>query len=176
MKAEAGSAAGYCFHCGEPLPFDPPQALLDGEPRRFCCRGCAAAAEWIRSAGLEDYYRLRSREGERVEAAPADYAAWDRDDIQREHSRETATGREITLLVDGMHCAACAWLIDRALQRVPGWRSRAPTPSRDAFGWPGIQPACACPRRLGGWLHWATAHIWHPAKRSSGPAWPNGAA
>ena len=59
MKAEDPPAAGSCFHCGQPLPDDPPQAVIEGAPRAFCCRGCAAAAEWIRSAGLDDYYRLR---------------------------------------------------------------------------------------------------------------------
>src|SRR3546814_142820 len=28
--------------------------------------------------------------------------------------------REITVLTDGMRCAACAWLVDRALRREPG--------------------------------------------------------
>ncbi len=118
MRAEP--AIGGCFHCGEPLPADPPRVRVDGVEQAFCCRGCAAAADWIHGAGLDDYYRLRAEQGERVGEDDADYGAWDRADIQREHSREAEGGREITLLVDGMRCAACAWLIDRALQRVDG--------------------------------------------------------
>jgi len=116
----AETAGGGCFHCGQPLPPDPPRSRIEGVERDFCCRGCAAAAEWIRSAGLADYYRLRSEAGERVGEEALDYAAWDREDVQREHSRIVDGGREITLVVDGMRCAACAWLIDRALQRVDG--------------------------------------------------------
>ena len=37
-----------------------------------------------------------------------------------EHSRIVPGGREITVLTDAMRCAACAWLIDRALRRQPG--------------------------------------------------------
>jgi P-type Cu2+ transporter len=118
MVAEA--EGGGCFHCGQPLPPDPPRSRIEGVERAFCCRGCAAAAEWIRSAGLADYYRLRSEAGERVGEEALDYAAWDREDVQREHSRVVDGRREITLVVDGMRCAACAWLIDRALKQVDG--------------------------------------------------------
>ncbi|MBB5015150.1 heavy metal translocating P-type ATPase [Rehaibacterium terrae] len=113
---------GGCFHCGEPLPADAPTVTLDGAPRAVCCHGCGTAAAWIRDAGLDDYYRLRQADGRRVDAEADDFAAWDRADILAEHSREAIGGREITVLVEGMRCAACAWLIDRALRRVDGVR------------------------------------------------------
>ncbi len=116
---ESGAVAG-CFHCGQALPVDPPLSRFEGIEHAFCCRGCAAAAEWIRSAGLSDYYRLRAEEGERVGEETLDYAAWDREDVQREHSRVLGESREITLVIEGMRCAACAWLIDRAMQRIEG--------------------------------------------------------
>ena len=36
------------------------------------------------------------------------------------YQRAVPGGCEIVLLTDGMRCAACAWLIDRALAREPG--------------------------------------------------------
>ena len=42
--------------------------------------------------------------------------------MQAEHVRAVEGGCEITLIADGMHCAACAWLIDNALAREPGVR------------------------------------------------------
>ncbi|WP_326536660.1 heavy metal translocating P-type ATPase, partial [Pseudorhodoferax sp.] len=45
---------------------------------------------------------------------------WDRDDVQAGHIREHEGVRELTVLVEGMRCAACAWLIGRALTRLPG--------------------------------------------------------
>ena len=116
----AMAAAGTCDHCGETLPASFERLQLDGREQRFCCHGCSAAAEWIRQSDLDGYYRLRTAGGTKVGTELPDLAVWDRDDVQAEHSRAIAGGREITLLTDGMRCAACAWLIDRALAREPG--------------------------------------------------------
>lgn len=106
-----------CHHCGEPV--------ADGHPvvaggHAFCCEGCAAAAAWIEDADLGSYYRLRSETANRVQADRLDLQNWDRADLLDEHSRAVDGGREIVLLTDGMRCAACAWLIDRALAREAG--------------------------------------------------------
>lgn len=109
-----------CFHCGEPLPATPVVVRLDKHDRRMCCTGCAAAASWIRDAGLDDYYRLRSADGLRVDIGDSDFSAWDRADVLAEHSRGDDREREITILVEGIRCAACAWLIGRAISPMPG--------------------------------------------------------
>ncbi|KAA2284848.1 heavy metal translocating P-type ATPase [Arenimonas fontis] len=114
------SLATACHHCGEPLPATPVLVELDGQARAMCCNGCAAAAAWIRDAGLDDYYRLRQAPGAKVDEAVADYRSWDREDVQAGHVEHGSDGDRITVVVEGMHCAACAWLIDRALQREPG--------------------------------------------------------
>ena len=120
-EAWAPGAAAACFHCGEPV--EPATAVhepIDGESQAFCCTGCAAAARWIGDARLGDYYRLRDATGSRVETFDVDYTAWDREDVVAGHVHPCPGGREIVLLTDGMHCAACAWLIDRALRRENG--------------------------------------------------------
>jgi Cu2+-exporting ATPase len=109
-----------CFHCGEPLPPRPAQVEVDGVPRAFCCDGCAAAARWIRESDLGAYYRLRSETPSKVGIEPVDFSVWDREDVLEGHARAVDGGREITVLTDGMRCAACAWLIDRALAREAG--------------------------------------------------------
>ena len=119
--AAAASGAGRCFHCDESLPTQAVPAEVSGELRYFCCDGCRAAAQWIRDARLTDYYALRSEAADRVGTDPIDYAAWDREDIITGHARTLADGsREITVLSDGMRCAACAWLIDKALRQEAG--------------------------------------------------------
>ncbi len=113
--------AAHCFHCHESLPATPVRAELEGETRAFCCDGCRAAAQWIRDARLGDYYALRSEAAGRVGTEAMDYAAWDREDIVAGHVRTLEDGaREITVLTDGMRCAACAWLLDNALRREAG--------------------------------------------------------
>lgn len=108
-----------CHHCGEALPASPVWREVEGEAHGYCCHGCAAAAEWIRQSALDDYYRLRSEAGARVDELP-DLSHWDRDDVLADHAFRVAGGLEITVLTDAMRCAACAWLIDRALQREQG--------------------------------------------------------
>jgi len=109
-----------CYHCGQPLPAD--ATPIDG--RQVCCAGCAAAAAWIEAAGLDDYYRLRTDAGNRIEALDADLSAWDRPELQAGHVRDADDGtREATVALEGLRCAACAWLVDRALSAQPGVRA-----------------------------------------------------
>lgn len=116
--------ANGCWHCGEPLPAtDAPRAVVGGSPREVCCQGCRAAAEWIDRLGLADYYRLRSEPAQRPSAAPSDAVAWERTGLARHVVRELdGDGRETVLLVDGLRCSACVWLIERSLGALPGVR------------------------------------------------------
>ncbi len=116
LQETRAAELGGCQHCGESLPPD----AIRADGKAFCCNGCAAAASWIRAAALGDYYSLRTSPGGRVQADAGDFGTWDRDVVLAEHSRIVPGGREITVLTDAMRCAACAWLIDRALRRLPG--------------------------------------------------------
>ncbi|MBS0364207.1 MAG: cadmium-translocating P-type ATPase [Proteobacteria bacterium] len=114
--------AERCWHCTEPLPAgDAPRANIGGAARSFCCHGCRNAAEWIEHLGLADYYRLREQPAQRPAAAAVDTADWQRADLTRHVVRSVADGQcEAMLLVDGIHCSACVWLIERAVGAVPG--------------------------------------------------------
>ena len=81
-------------------------------------------AEWIGELGLADYYRLRS--GSAV-CAPdlGDWAksaaAFERPELSRHVVRPLADGNsEAIVLIDGVRCAACCWLIERTLGLLPG--------------------------------------------------------
>lgn len=115
-------SAGGCWHCSEPLPASgAPSAKVDGELRLFCCHGCRAAAEWIQQLGLTDYYRLRGEPALRPTDARDDHAVWLRDDIARHVVRELGGNqRETILLIEGIRCSACVWLIERSLGAVRG--------------------------------------------------------
>jgi Cu2+-exporting ATPase len=120
----AGVAA--CFHCGDPVPERGRwQVLLEGELRPLCCAGCEAVAQTIIDAGLTDYYRTRSAlprsNRERVPAALAAAAALSRPAVERLYTREACGQlREAELLLTGIECAACAWLVERTLGTAPG--------------------------------------------------------
>ena len=93
-----------CAHCGLPV------AGAD-----YCCAGCEGAASLLRGLGLERYYELREIDPAvrplKPEDAPAaqDLAAF---------VREVGDGKQrLDLMVDGLHCAACVWLIESVLTR-----------------------------------------------------------
>jgi len=114
----------HCWHCGEPLPADPPQARVAGVARPVCCIGCRAVAEWIGELGLADYYRLRSGLSARApdpDDSAKNAAAFLRPELSRHLVRALADGNsEAILLLDGVRCAACCWLIERTLRLLPG--------------------------------------------------------
>jgi Cu2+-exporting ATPase len=120
-------SAGNCWHCGEPLPANPPHAVVAGTSHAVCCHGCRAAAEWIDKLGLADYYRLRSATPPRApdpQGAQRSAQTWTRQELSRHVVRALDAGRnEALLLVDGIRCAACVWLIERALGALAGVES-----------------------------------------------------
>ena len=114
-----------CWHCGEPLLATVVHARVRGELRAVCCHGCRAAAEWIEQLGLADYYSLRTQPATKPDlffAAERDSClAWQRDEVARHVVRDLGEGRRETMLfVEGVRCTACVWLIERALQSLPG--------------------------------------------------------
>jgi P-type Cu2+ transporter len=119
----AASAAQRCFHCG--LPVAPADALHDrvaGRDAVFCCNGCRSVCQAIHAAGLEGFYR-RTPDGEVLgppPEPPKELALYDLDEVQEEFVDALGETREINLLVEGIHCAACVWLIENSLQALPG--------------------------------------------------------
>ncbi len=76
----------------------------------------------IYDAGLEGFYE---RTPGNIKLAPPpdtpkDLGLYDLDEVQSEFVDELTQQREIHLLVEGIHCAACVWLIERVLQQTPG--------------------------------------------------------
>lgn len=103
-----------CFHCSEPLS----GPGLRAEGRDYCCSGCLAAAQFIHQQGLDDYYRLRTDRGSRP--GQSDLSVFDRPEVQARYAEREGDHCAIELAVEGMHCAACAWLIGESLRRLPG--------------------------------------------------------
>ena len=116
-------AQGSCFHCGLPLnPDVGVSTAIRGEERVFCCIGCRSVCEAIYAAGLEGFYR-RTTTGEPLgppPELPTDLRLFDLDAVQEEFVDTTSDDREINLLVEGIHCAACVWLIENGLKTLPG--------------------------------------------------------
>lgn len=115
-----------CYHCGEQVPTGVELAILiAGEPRAMCCPGCRAVAGLISSSGLENFYQQRTAYNERPrDQDPAfgeQYLVYDDPALAATFTEPCATG-ELTaqLLLGGISCAACTWLIEQTLARLPG--------------------------------------------------------
>ncbi|WP_411167197.1 putative copper-importing P-type ATPase A [Aeromonas sp. DSM 116730] len=113
-----------CFHCGEPVSTGSDFTLeIKGIAQPMCCPGCQAVAQTILECGLASYYEHRTAPGIKGELVPSELAAlthYDLAEVQQEFVTETGTLREIQLSVEGLTCAACAWLIERHLMGLPG--------------------------------------------------------
>ncbi|MFM5147331.1 heavy metal translocating P-type ATPase [Aeromonas rivipollensis] len=113
-----------CFHCGEPVSTGSDFTLeIKGIVQPMCCPGCQAVAQTILECGLASYYEHRTAPGIKGELVPSELAAlthYDLAEVQQEFVTETGTLREIQLSVEGLTCAACAWLIERHLMGLPG--------------------------------------------------------
>lgn len=113
-----------CYHCQEAIP-----AGIDitgefgGATQAFCCHACLGVAELIHGGGLDRYYDTRTRRAPRPEQRFADghWLAYDLPAVARQYVHEDDNGeREIHLFIDGVHCAACNYLIKGALQKQCG--------------------------------------------------------
>ena len=101
-----------CLHCGAPVP-----AGSTGGAK-FCCGGCKAAYELIEGLGLDSYYQRRCLDPDQPNLKPEDfehrfdfgaYTQTDQDGVSTLH-----------LMVEGLQCAACVWLIETVLKKQSG--------------------------------------------------------
>lgn len=95
--------AAACAHCGR-----------DSAPDEyFCCAGCEAAHAAIKGLGLEAFYARRDAAARtpRPETDTTSYAP---------HAVADGDGWTLHLMIDGIACPACAWLIEEALKRTAG--------------------------------------------------------
>jgi Cu2+-exporting ATPase len=118
--------ASVCYHCGLPLPAGGSaawQVSIDGAERAMCCPGCAAVAQTIVDLGQQSYYRDRAGYAATADGAqlvPPELQLYDNADPRFALDGDS---REAMFAVEGIRCAACVWLIEQRLARLPGVES-----------------------------------------------------
>ena len=114
-----------CFHCGD----DVPQGLhlnveINNITQPMCCVGCQAVAETIVANGLTDYYKFRTEPAQKgSELIPEQLQKnklLDDEALQDEFLHQQDGIKETILTVEGINCAACAWLIEMQLTKKEG--------------------------------------------------------
>jgi Cu2+-exporting ATPase len=88
----------------------------------YCCRGCRTVHAILNKAGLTRYYDLRRGPG----LPPADLDSRRVDHkwlelLESERAAENGISR-IELDIQGIHCAACVWLVEELFRRHGGAR------------------------------------------------------
>ncbi|EKE87000.1 heavy metal translocating P-type ATPase [Idiomarina xiamenensis] len=125
QQQSLAAASDCCFHCLQPIPEGVAlQVVYQGQAQAVCCQGCQAVAETIIEKGLSHFYQYRDTSNPQDIALIPDelsaLEAYDNEQLQRGFVGTDKQGlQQITLSVDGMTCAACAWLIERQLQQQP---------------------------------------------------------
>lgn len=113
-----------CAHCGLPVPAS---RVVAGADRLFCCAGCEAVWQIIHECSLDDFYRLKNEYGEdrkqpaKVSGKSFDYLD-DPDYLKRFSEPRTGGGVRVRFYLDGVHCIACSWLVEKVLMEKEGAR------------------------------------------------------
>ncbi|MGE4472932.1 MAG: heavy metal translocating P-type ATPase [Sulfuricurvum sp.] len=108
-----------CDHCH--LEFSDEVMIHDGE-YRFCCNGCKGIFHLLKDEGLESFY---SKMGDTTLSPPTEqFEASTNFDTPAFHERFVTTTKEellqVSLIIEGIHCAACVWLNEKALHKMEG--------------------------------------------------------
>ncbi|MGI2935768.1 heavy metal translocating P-type ATPase [Vibrio diabolicus] len=113
-----------CYHCGEDVPANTDFKVdILGESRKMCCPGCETVAQTIVDSGLVSYYQYRTAPAEKADLVPEQLQAlihYDNEDVQSEFVRNRENVSEVTLSLEGVSCAACAWLIEKQVSNTAG--------------------------------------------------------
>ncbi len=134
-KGTEGPEVKSCVLCGLRVRHTETFRNADGETLHFCCPGCLGVFQILfnRPEGPPSDYkdsdlyracveagliRTRSEAGEGFDP-PAPDGLKARPPVA-EHTEAGCLTQELTLRVEGMWCASCAWLIEEILQKTDG--------------------------------------------------------
>ncbi|WP_281561560.1 heavy metal translocating P-type ATPase [Thalassomonas sp. RHCl1] len=114
-----------CYHCGEPVPKGVELSVcIEQIQQVMCCIGCQAVAQTIVDNNLTEYYRFRTEPANKGAALVPEqlqrHQLLDDENLQHDFIYQDENSKEAILTVDGISCAACAWLIEMQLDKVPG--------------------------------------------------------
>ena len=108
-----------CTHCH--LDFNE-EVMIKDEEHFFCCTGCQGVFHLLSDSGLDGFYE---KLGTNKLSAPAhsfeDSSSFDTPSFYEQFVRKNDDGfEEISLIIEGIHCSACVWLNEKALNRLEG--------------------------------------------------------
>lgn len=120
-----------CYHCGLSVPADAGFSVnIAGKQQQMCCPGCQAVALAIVDGGLENFYQYRSEKNaqpsEKIALTNEHWQIYDLPEVQADFVIALDAGQDLhqaNLLLEGISCAACSWLIETHLKKNPAVKS-----------------------------------------------------
>ena len=108
-----------CTHCH--LEFNESVLIKENE-HYFCCKGCQGVFHLLNDSGLEGFYE---KAGNTTLTPPVnqfeDAANFNAPAFYDKFVKVNKDGlNEVSLIIEGIHCSACVWLNEKALQKMDG--------------------------------------------------------
>ncbi len=140
-------SSNHCFHCGLPNTATADAkskypVVVNDETEYVCCPGCQAVCESIISLGLSDYYQFRENlpdvSPKELEADLEQLEFYDHQKVLSKYtSLDDEQNQSIALMIQGIVCSACTWLIESRISKMPGIKiiSVNQTTSRALVSW-----------------------------------------
>ncbi len=115
VAADSVQKPSRCLHCGLPLGKN-----TDPEFGPFCCAGCRTVHGLIHDSGLERFYDLRQDQTAPAAELRPDSFAWLPDVLQAARVVPGGSAVRLQLDIQGVHCAACVWLLEQLFAQYRG--------------------------------------------------------
>jgi P-type Cu2+ transporter len=120
-SVQASAQVTACVHCSLPLAGDP---VIDEGGRAFCCSGCLTVFGVLNASDSNAFYRLRGDEaGAAAHVSGRGFGEFDDPtffELYGERLDGAVPRAAVSLYVEGVHCSACIWLVERLPRLIPG--------------------------------------------------------
>lgn len=100
-----------CIHCGSPIE------LPVGPGGSFCCHGCETVHGLIHREGFDQYYAIA---GERRSPPAVPLTSEEVTGAEAKWLQDMKGRGVVEADIQGIHCAACVWLVEKSFQRIDG--------------------------------------------------------
>ncbi len=111
-----------CFHCG--LSTRNPLQFNGDLSKSFCCHGCLTVFQIIEKSELDQYYSIKNDSDQRLfiptPESKKNFHHYDEANFQSDFVENIDGEKHIKLYLEGVHCIACLWLIEKIPQILKG--------------------------------------------------------
>ena len=112
-----------CSHCQRSFPLSKLSHSKDssGNDVYFCCNGCESVYKLLHQSGFGGFYeRLGEVTLTPLEQRRVDFSYLDEPSFLQQHTAKMGELNEVSLVIEGIHCAACVWLNEHILSMQKG--------------------------------------------------------